>query len=182
MANPNAPFGFRVERNQNGDFPRVRPYTSSSSVNIGTGAVCNLNADGTVSVWGGTALNRNKLIGVANTPVKSTDTDRTVFIADNPAEEFVVQCDDKSVTNINALIGRFFAGASMTSRNSTLNQSISVLDASSGTSVNNSTTLAVFQGIRFHGEIQNERTQSFVRVVVRINPINHILGNATTGN
>lgn len=182
MPNPNAPFGFRSERNSNGDFPKVRPYTASASVNIGTGAVCNLNADGTVSVWGGTALNRNKLIGTAATPMRSTDTDRTVYINDDVRDEFVVQCDDKSVTNINGLIGRFFAGASMTSRNSTLNQSISVLDASTGTSVNNSTTLAVFQGIRFHGEIQNVATQTFVRVVVRINPINHILGNATVGN
>jgi len=181
MANPNAPFGFRVERNANGDHPRVRPYTATASVAIGSGAVLNLNADGTVSVWGGTNLNRSKLIGTAATPMTTTATDRTVFVYDNPGEEFVVQCDDKSVTNINGLIGRFFTGVSMTSRNSTLNQSISALDASSGTSVNNSTTLAVFQGIRFSGEVANIATQSFVRVVVRINPTNHILGTAATG-
>lgn len=181
MANPNSPFGFRVVRNQNGDHPRVRPYTASSSVNIGTGAILNLNTDGTVSVWGGTILNRNRLIGEATTPMTSSATDRTVFVADNPDEEFVVQLDDKSVTNIGGLVGRFFAGVSMTSRNSTLNQSISQLDASSGTSVNNSTTLAVFQGLRFQGEVGNVATQSFAQVVVRINRVNHILGNAVLG-
>ncbi len=182
MANPNAPFGFRLMRNQNGDHPRVRPYTASASVAIGAGAIVNLNSDGTVSVWGGTALNRLKLLGEAITPMTTSATDRTVFVADNPDEEYLVQCDDKSVTNANGLIGRFFAGASMTSRNSTLNQSISVLDASSGTSVNNSTTLAVFQGLRFSGEVGNVATQTYARVVVRINPVNHILGTAVAGN
>ena len=181
MANPNAPFGFRIVRNQNGDNPRVRPYTAKASVAIGSGAILNLNTDGTVSVWGGTALNRLKLIGNAITPMTTSATDRTVFVADNPFEEFVVQCDDKSVTNIDGLIGRFFAGASMTSRNSTLNQSISTLDASTGTSVNNSTTLAVFQGLRFAGEVGNVATQSFAQVIVRINPVNHILGTAAAG-
>lgn len=181
MANPNSPFGFRLHRNQNGDFPRIRPYTGTSAA-IGAGAILKLDTSGTVSVWNGTnTTDRNRLIGMAVTPKAASATDATVYVADSPHEEFVVQLDDKSVTNIGGLVGRFFPGVNMASRNSTLNQSIAAIDASAGTSVNNSTTLAVFQGLKFYGEVGNVATQSYAQIVVRINPINHILGNATVG-
>jgi len=180
--NTNAPFGFRLVRNANGDFPKIEPYTAASSVTLPEGAIGILGTAGTITTWDGTYVDARKIVGVIQTKVSTTQTDRQVFISNSPEAEYEVQMDDGSVTGIGGLIGRNFNSVSEATRNNTLIQSKAALDASTGSSLNGtlSTNSAPFRALRFSGEVGNVNSNSFARVIVKINHINQIFAGATT--
>lgn len=180
--NPNAPFGFRLIRNENGDFPQISTRTASGSVAVSEGQIGYLRTDGTVAAYSGTYTLGRKLVGPIVVGVSASETDRTIKVCEDPRAEMEVMLDDASVTGINGLIGRNFRGANMSTVNGTLRQSVASLDASTGSSLNGalSTNLRPFQAIRFSREVGNDSSQSFARVIVRINSVNHIFGGATT--
>ena len=182
--NPNAPFGFRVQRNRNGDFVHLSDRTASSSVAVPTGSIAILKTDGTIAAWNGSYATARKIIGPVIAGVKSTDTDRTVKICEDPNVEMEVMLDDGSVTGINGLNGRNFRHTDLTSvsANGTLNQSTQKLDASTGTSISNifNTTPRPFQALRFSAEVGNVSSQSFARCIVRVRPEYHLFGTSPT--
>lgn len=184
-SNANTPYGFRIVRNRNGDFPTVSPYTATANVTLAEGGIARLRTDGLVEMWDGTATNGSRmLLGGIQTKVTTSQTDRTVMIADDPETEYEVQLDDGSVTGVNALLYRNFHGVNMTSRltTSSLDQSKAALDASTGSSLNGSTGTNVrpFRAIRYSTEVGNVISNSFARVIVKINAVNHARVTAST--
>lgn len=182
-SNSNVPFGFRLVRNANGDYPRIDSRTASASVAIAPGSILRQKTDGTVAMWDGTATNGSRLLlGGCITGVRTTTVDREVKVCIDPLAEYEVQLDDGSVTGINGAILRNFHGISMNSYNGTMLQSKAVLDASTGSSLNSTTGTNVrpFRVIRFSREIDNVISNSFARVVVQINAANHALTAANS--
>lgn len=181
--NPNAPFGFRLTRNANGDYPRIDTRLASASVSVAPGSIVRVKTDGTVAMYDGTATNGSRLLlGGCIAGVTSANTDREVKICMDPEAEYEVMLDDGSVTGINGLLERNFAGINMGTINTTLLQSVAKLDASTGSSLNGTTGTNVrpFRALRFTREIDNASSQSFARVVVKINAVNHVLTSASS--
>lgn len=173
MANLDAPRGFRPVTNQAGTTIQQHEYTAAGSVAFYQGQPVAL-VSGVINVANST--NRLKVVGVALHDVASAATDRSIAVADDPDQEFMVQLDSVGtlVTTDAGLRGVNFAAVNISSGNTTLGQSIAELDSSSGTSVNNSTTLAMFLGLRFSQEIENSQTVSWGDVIVKIEPENHV--------
>lgn len=187
--NPNSPFGFRLTRNANGDYPRIDTRVASASVNLPPGSIARVKTDGTVAMWDGTATNGSRLLlGAVIAGVTSANTDREVKICMDPEAEYEVMLDDGSVTGINGLLERNFTAAQGTtisqirSLNATLLQSTAALDASTGSSLNGATgtNIRPFRALRFTREISNDSSQSFARVIVKINAVNHALTAANS--
>lgn len=182
-SNPNAPFGFRLVRNDNGDYPRIDSRTASASVAIAPGSILRQKTDGTVAMWDGTLTNGGRLlIGGCITGVRTTTVDREVKVCISPEAEYEVQLSDGSVTGINGAILRNFNGSGMNAYNGTMLQSKAALKGSTGSSLNTivpSSASRPFRVIRFSREIDNATSQSFARVVVKINAVNHALTSAS---
>lgn len=180
--NPNSPFGFRIIRNENGDFPQISTRTASSGILLPAGGIAYLRTDGTVGLMSVVStLAGRRILGPILTPVSASATTRTIKICEDPNVEMEVQLDDGSVVSIDGLIGRNFAGASLTSSNGTLRESIATLDASTGTSIIGTAVADYrpFRAIRFSREVQNDSSQSFARVIVKINHMYHAFGGST---
>lgn len=181
--NPNAPFGYRIIRNRNGDFPQISTRTASANIALPEGGIGYLRTDGTIGLVSGVStLSKRQIVGPIVAGVTSANTDRTIKVCEDPTVEMEVMLDDGSVVAIADLIGRNFTGASMTTANATLIQSKATLDASTGTSVVNTvstgTNYRPFRAIRFSTEVGNVTSQSFARVVVRINDFYHAFGGS----
>lgn len=181
MANKDLPFGFRALTNQAGTTPQAHEYTSASSVTIYEGGVMMVNTTGQVSLWDGTGTTYQRLLGVSAHGVKKAATDRQVLIYDDPTQEYEVQIDDKSITTLGGLVGTNFAVISAASGSGTTLQSISEIDGSSGTSTNNSTTPSPFKGMRFSENVQNSKTDTWTRIIVKMNPKNHVFAGEDLG-
>ncbi len=179
--NPNAPFGFRVIRNRNGDFPQVSTRTASGSIALPEGGIGYLRTDGLVGLMSNVStLSGRRILGPIMSGCSTTATDRTIKICEDPEVELAVMLDDGSVTGVNGLVGRNFVGTDMTVIKTTVNQSKAKIDASTGTNTVNTvvtgTNYRPFRGVRFYGEVGNSSSQSFAQVVVKIHPFYHVFG------
>jgi hypothetical protein len=179
--NVNAPFGFRVIRNRNGDYPQVSTRTASTSIALPEGGIGYLRTDGLVGLMSGTVtLSGRRILGPIMAGCSTTATDRTIKVCEDPDVEMAVQLSDGTVTGVNAFIGRNFLGTNMTLIKTSVNQSKSSLLGTSGTSIINTvptgTNYRPFRGIRFYGEVGNASSQSFAQVVVKIHPFYHVFG------
>lgn len=179
--NPNAPFGFRVIRNRNGDFPQVSTRTASTSIAFPEGGIGYLRVDGLVGLMDNTVtLSGRRILGPILAGCTTTATDRTIKICEDPDVEMVAMLDDGSVTGINGFVGRNFGGTSMTVIKTSVNQSKATIDASTGTNTINTvvtgTNYRPFRGVRFYGEVGNASSQSFAQAVVKIHPFYHVYG------
>ncbi len=178
MANLDAPAGFRAVRNSKGTAPRIEPYIGAAG-NLFEGAIMFLKDTGEVDIYSGTTLGRQAIVGALAAPLATAATDRTVFIYDDPDQEYEVQVDDNSVSLITDLIGANFAAINPTTGNATLLQSKAEIDGSSATTVNNSTTITPFRGLRFGQAPDDDPTLANNDIVVKINPNNHVFGGGT---
>jgi hypothetical protein len=181
MSNADIPFGLRAYTNQAGTAPQMHEYTAVSSVTIYEGSLCMLNTTGQVSIWDGATTTYQRLIGVAAEPKEASNTDRAIRIYDDPKQEYVAQTDDASVTVLGALVGRNFALVNATSGNGTTLQSITEIDGSSGTTIINTTSLALVKGLRFHDSPDMDQTTTWTKVVVKINPKVHLFEGENLG-
>lgn len=179
MANKDLPFGFRALRNEAGTTPSINEYVMASSVTAYEGAIMAVNTTGNVEMFSA-AAQRQRILGAAVHPKTAVDTDRKILVYDDPRQEYEAQIDDNSVTTLGGLIGKNFIAITPASGNGTTLQSISEIDGSSGTSTNNTTVLGVFKGLRFSSSSENTQTSTFTRIVVKINPENHVFASEGT--
>jgi hypothetical protein len=180
-SNANAAYGFRAINNPNSDNITVRARIGSTGIALPTGAIAYLRTDGKVGIWDGTFTNgARQLLGEIMAGVRSADTVRTVYVAENADQHYEVMLSAGTVTGINAAYGRCFAGSLMKTSNGTLNQSVAKLNDATGTSVPSPVagSAVPFQIIRYSGEVGNAISQSFARVIVRIHPLYHIFGSS----
>ena len=179
MANVDAPFGFRALRNKSGGTTvPTNPYVASGTNAVYDGALMYLTDAATVTMWTGTGTGRLQLIGVSAHQLTASSSSRELLIYDDPAQEFEVQSDDDSLTALTDFLHANLAPITPATGNTTTLQSISEIDGSSATTVNNSTTIRVLRGLRFSGNIGQDTSTSFVNIVVRINDVNHLNGAA----
>ena len=177
MANLDAPRGFHpVTGGQAGTTVQQHEYTAASNVTFYQGQIVAL-VSGVVNVVNSTRYNR--ILGSVQNHVAKAATDRTIYVADDPDQEFMVQLDsDGTLVTTDAGLRpdakQYFVAVNISSGNNTLGLSIAELDSSSATTVNNSTSLAPFRGLRFSQEIENTQNVSWGDVIVKINPANHI--------
>lgn len=176
MANLDAPMGFNPIRNPHGNTVPSDPYTVTASQAVAPGTIVYLTAAGTVQAYTGTTTGRAQILGAAVGSVSASATDRVVEVANDPNQEFEVQTDDNTVTALTDFIGANFAGTNLATVNTTLIQSRGEIDASSVTSVNNTTTIRPFKALRASSAPDDDITLANNGLIVKINASNHHLG------
>lgn len=176
MANLDAPNGFKALTNPAGTSPRLRPYRAVAS-EVGKNAIVALTAAGLVTEATLTTTVTN-LLGVANNRVAAGTAgaaDREVYVYDDPSQEFVAQTDDATVTALTDYLGRNFAYTGNGATNA-FNESTGEIDGNTGSVTNNSTTIRPLKCTGLYDAINNELGAN-TRLVVKINPRNHIWAN-----
>ena len=108
MANPNAPYGFKVVRHMSGNAPRANKYTIVSGLaeNIFTGDLCILDANGQITPHTATETNNiGVFAGVSYTasdgeyvyskffPSGTVATDIVAYVYDDPYIVFRIQSE-----------------------------------------------------------------------------------------
>ena len=108
MANPNAPYGFKVVRHMSGNAPRANKYTIVSGLaeNIFTGDLCILDANGQITPHTATEVNNiGVFAGVSYTasdgeyvyskfwPSGTVATDIVAYVYDDPYIVFRIQSE-----------------------------------------------------------------------------------------
>lgn len=181
MANLDAPLGFSPVKNRLGTTVPVEVFNLVGSDNCAPGTVVYLSDAGVVVPYTGTATGRTQLLGVTLGYVSTSQTDRAVLVTVDPEQEYEVQVDDNSLTALTDMLGANFAGTNLAVVHTTLIQSRGEIDGNTGTSINNSTTIRPFKALRFSRTVDDDQTQSFTRIIVKINPTNHILAAGAAG-
>jgi len=179
MANLDAPMGFNPVRNPHGATIPSDPYTVTASQAVAPGTIVYLTDAGTIQAYTGTTTGRTNILGAAIGSVAAAATDRVVEVANSPEQEYEVQSDDASITALTDMLGANFAGTNLATVHTTLIQSRGEIDGSSGTSVNNSTTIRPFRALRFSRVTDEDTTVSYPSVVVKINSLNHIMATGS---
>ncbi len=181
MANLDSPLGFNPLRGPHGNTIPAEPYNLIASDNCAPGTILYLNDAGTVTPYSGTTTGNTALLGAAMGYVATAATDRQVLISVDPAQEYAVQVDDDALTALTDMQGANFLGTNLATVNTTLIQSRGEIDGSSATSVNNTTTFAVFKAVRFSRVMDEDVLVSFPTIIVKINAQNHHFGAPGTG-
>lgn len=181
MANLDAPHGFTpVQAPQGNDIP-TQEFQATTAVAVYPGQLLYLADTGLVSVWTGTATGYKQIVGAAldYVPAAAAAGNRAVGVAIDPNQQYSVQCDDNSITALTDGLGGGFQIINASTGSATRLVSLAEIDASSSTTVNNSTTISAVQMIRFNEGSENILAQTYNDVVVRIRYENHLYGSGS---
>ena len=146
MANVDQPNGFRPF-SKNGTAPRMTRYLAGTTTSIFRGDVVAIAANGRIHRIA-TTTGSAQVIGVAANFVNATSapgstTPQSVWVYDDPHQEFIVQDDGDAATPAYAAVGASYA-LIVTAGTTTTGQSIMEVDASAAGTV--STDAVIVRG------------------------------------
>jgi hypothetical protein len=174
MANLDGAKGFSPLRAPYGCEIPVEEFTAVTGITVYPGQILYLSATGEVDIWTGTATGRTSLLGAAVGYLPSTESDRSILVAHDPAQEYEVQTDDNSVTVVADVVGENFGATNLTSVNATTLRSLAEIDGSDSGVTNNSTSIRPFRALRVsRNQEGSDLSSSYANIVVRINSANH---------
>lgn len=174
MANLDGAKGFSPVRSPYGTDIPVDEYQAVTAISIYPGQLLYRTAAGLVNIWTGTATGYQQLLGAAVGYLPSTESDRSILVADSPDQEYEVQMDDNSATVVADLSGENFGATNLTAVNATALRSLAEIDGSDNGVTNNSTNIRPFRALRVSRNIEgSDLSSSWTNIVVRINPANH---------
>lgn len=178
MANVDAQIGLRPLNAPNGNAPRIRPYTRSTTGAIYEGQLLYQASTGFVA-YTGTATGDGDILGAAAHYAAADDTE--IHVYDDPDQEYLIQADGNAVsttTQLLATIGRYCNLVSDTSGSTTTLQSKAELDTSEVTA----TAVAgdVLQIVRFWEGVGNELSSANEKWVVKVRPGSHRFTSGAT--
>lgn len=183
MANTDAPRGLNAVKAKYGTAPERRKFTVKASTEIFENAPVCLNTTGEIVAYTKTLAVAGQVAGVASEYKSSTETDRTIYVFDDPNQLFEIQSDDSSLTALADYLGKVFSFVNPTTGSSTLLYSKAELDGSSGTSVlgTNTTTIRPLHVLDQSDQIGHTDDGANSRFVVRFVPQVHFKGVPATG-
>lgn len=178
MANLDGAKGFSALRTPHGTDIPMEEYQAVTAITVYPGQLLYMSATGEVNIWTGTATGRTSILGAAQGYLPSTESDRAILVCDSPDQEYEVQVDDNTLTNVGLLVGENFGGTNFTAVNATALRSLAEIDGSDSGVTNNSTSIRPFRALRFsrdpeNSDISTSTAATNVNVVVKINSINH---------
>lgn len=178
MANLDAPHGFVPVQSPHGNDIPTQEFQATTAVAVYPGMLMYLADTGLISVWTGTATGYKAIVGAAMDYVAAAAPfgSRGVGVSIDPNQQYSVQCDDNSITALTDGLGGGYQIINASTGSATRLVSLAELDASSSTTVNNSTTISAVQMVRYADGSENILAQSYNDVIVRIRPENHLFG------
>ena len=184
MANVDAPFGFSPVRMKGGQEVEVNRYTVDASIEIFPGMLLCINTTSEVVLYTTTLADAGKIAGVSGQYLAAAATPRIIEVYDDPGQMFEVQLDDNAVSTEAGTRGQCFKFINAQTGNTTLEQSRTELDASSGGSVygTDAATIAPFQADRQVEAIGHTQFVTNSRVQGRIVSQAHYRGVGTGSN
>jgi len=174
MANLDGAKGFSPLRSPYGTEIPVEEFQAVTSVAIYPGQILYMSATGEVNIWSGTATGRTSLLGAAMGYLPATQSDRAILVAHSPEQEYEVQVDDGTLTNVGLITGENFGSTNMTAVNATALRSLAEIDGSDSGVTNNSTSIRPFRALRVSRNQEGaDLSATWPNIVVKINDINH---------
>jgi hypothetical protein len=180
MANTDSAKGFVPIRNPHGNTVPIEEYQAATAITISPGQILYINGSGLVRVYTGTATGRLGILGAAQGWLAAANADRAILVSDDRDQEYEVQVDDATLTNLGLLVGQNFAAVNLTTASTTRLVSLAEIDGDSGVGTNNSTTIRPFRAIRYSKGTEGvDASSSWVNIVVKINDENHVFNGPT---
>ncbi len=183
MANTDFPNGMKAVRAEYGTAPERRKYTVKASTEIFENAPVCLNTTGALVAYTTTLALAGQIAGVANEYISTTQTDRSLFVLDDPNQVFEMQSDDATLTVLTDWLGKLFNFVNPTTGSATLFHSKAEIDGSSGTSVLGTlaTTIQPIQIVEQSDQIGHTQDSTNSRFYVRFMPQVHFRGVPPSG-
>jgi hypothetical protein len=180
MANLDAPRGFNPLRNPAGTTPAIAYYEAAAGEDIFIGTLCYLdNTAGEIYAFvDGVTTGVGQIVGVATNYVASGDTTRTVGVTSDPMQEYEIQCEANTITDIGDIVGQYFPPVNSETGSAATGRSAAELDDAEGnTSV---ATDEVLLGLRLSGAINDDASLANNNVVVMVAPEAHLYHSGTS--
>lgn len=183
MANTDTPRGFNAIKAKYGTAPERTKYTVKASTEIFENAPVCLNTTGELVAYTNTLALAGQLAGVASQYISTTDTDRTLYVFDDPNQLFEIQTSDTAITALTDYLGKVFRMTNATTGSATLLHSKAEIDGSTKTSIlgTNSTTVHPVHVVGQSDQIGHSDNAAHSKFIVRFVPDFHWKGKPATG-
>jgi len=184
MANTDRPNGLKPVRVKYGTAPEITTDTAKTGQTFYEGMIICRNTTGLLIPPTTTHIAAGNIIGVSAQYKATTSSDSSLTYYSDPAQEYVVQSDDNSLTVAGDYKDVLFMVVNLKTGNTTTLQSKCELDGSSGSStagVQAATDISPLHCLGIYGGIGNTAAVSYTRYIVKIAPCYHLRGMAKVG-
>lgn len=182
MANANTPFGLCAVKPKYGTAPERKKYTVKASTTIYERHPVCLNTTGELVAYTNTLAAAGQVAGVIDQTILAADTDRTAYVLDDPKQQYEIMSSDDSLTVLTDWLGKIFRFTNLSTNNTTLQYSKTMLDGSTGTSVVtlSAASICPIVAVRQSDQIGHTDNTTYNRFVVEFIPQVHYLANPAT--
>ena len=183
MANIDSPNGMRAVKAKYGTAPERRKYLVKASTAIYEAQPVCFNTTGNIVAFTTTLAIKGQVAGVADEYVSTTQTDRSIYVYDDPNQLFEMQSDSADLTVLTDYLGKLFLFTNATTGHTTLLHSKAEITGSSGTSVLGTlaTQIQSIQIVKESDDIGNTKKILHSRYQVRFMPQVHQFGVPPAG-